>query len=164
MAGQGPGIDPLDPDDSILGEITGQVLLRPKVGSDPAQFLDDKTFQKYFPGFDILAVHPVVADQGIGHRDDLALIGGVGQDFLVTHHAGVEHHFAEPLSGGSKPVAGINRPVFQDQLGDFFFHRLTPKPRPNLVKMVSIFNPRVMVCPSNPGGTTSFRKKNRGVS
>jgi len=42
----------------------------------------------------VVRVDAVVAYLGVGHCQDLAAIGGVGQRFLVTGQAGVENNFA----------------------------------------------------------------------
>ena len=41
------------------------------------------------------AVDAVVADERVGHRDDLAVVGRVGEHLLVAGHAGVEDDLAE---------------------------------------------------------------------
>ena len=51
--------------------------------------------------FDVLVVGADVADVRVRQRDDLPAVAGVGQDFLVAGHRGVEHHFADRVAGGA---------------------------------------------------------------
>ena len=39
-----------------------------------------------------------IADLGVGHRDHLAFVGRVGQNFLVAGHRGVENHLSGALA------------------------------------------------------------------
>ncbi len=48
-----------------------------------------------------LVVHRIdagVADMRISQGDDLARVGRIGEDFLVTGDRGIEHHFADGLT------------------------------------------------------------------
>lgn len=49
---------------------------------------------------------------GGGHGDDLAEVGGVGEDFLVAGHAGVENGFTEDGFGCSESVSSKDASVF----------------------------------------------------
>jgi hypothetical protein len=48
-------------------------------------------------GFVVLVGDAVVADEGIGHHHRLIGVGRVGDDLLIAHHGGVEHHLAHPV-------------------------------------------------------------------
>ena len=48
--------------------------------------------------FDVLVVGADVADMREGEGDELAGIGGIGENLLVTGHRGVEADFADRLS------------------------------------------------------------------
>ena len=74
---------------------------------------------------DVLGVDAVVADQRVGHRDDLAAVGGIGEDLLVAGHGGVEADLAVDLSLGAEGLAGVDRAVFQGELGGFAHDRLS---------------------------------------
>ncbi|MNT00812.1 hypothetical protein D3C72_1352560 [compost metagenome] len=50
---------------------------------------------------DVFVVHADVADVGEGEGQDLAHVGGVGQDFLIARHRGVEDHLAEDRADGA---------------------------------------------------------------
>ena len=72
-----------------------------EIGIDGGEFLDDEAFDLGPGGFVVgLIGDAVVADLGIGHGDDLAVVGGVGEDFLVSGEGGVEDDFADGGSGG----------------------------------------------------------------
>ena len=43
-------------------------------------------------------MHPVIPDVGGGHHEHLPLVAGVGENLLITVHAGIECHLA---GGGS---------------------------------------------------------------
>ena len=65
---------------------------------------------------------PVVADEGVGHGYDLALIGRVGKHFLIARHAGVEDDFAESLAAGAEGVPRVDGAVLESQFCDWFGH------------------------------------------
>src|SRR3546814_4316518 len=57
----------------------------------------------------------LIADMGKGEGDDLSRIAGVGQDFLIAGHRGVETDFADARSGRAIALAPDHRPVGQDE-------------------------------------------------
>ena len=85
------------------------------VAWDFAKFADDESAEEQATAFDVFGIDAVVADERIGHGDDLAVIGGIGEDFLVAGHAGVEHHFAVDLTGCAECLTRIDDPVCQRQ-------------------------------------------------
>ena len=68
-------------------------------------FLDDEALHLDAGGLDIFGVDAVVPHHGVGHGDDLALVGGVGENFLVARHGGVEHHLSQGFAGAGKRTA-----------------------------------------------------------
>src|SRR5262249_32817359 len=76
----------------------------------------------------VLQVHAVIADQGIGHGDDLTLVRRVGQYLLVAGHASVEDDLAEGLAGRAESVTGEDRAVFEGEFGRPSRHVLSPRP------------------------------------
>ena len=54
----------------------------------------------------------VVPHLGAGHRDDLARVGGIGEDLLVAGHARVEHDLPAPAPLSPKGLAFEHRAVF----------------------------------------------------
>jgi len=65
------------------------------------------------PRFHVHRVHAVIADERIRHRDDLALVGRVGQDFLIAGHRGIETDFATRRRACAKALSAKNRAVFE---------------------------------------------------
>ena len=93
-AGQVAGVDALDADGIVLFQKAVQRLLTAPVGGGGAGFAHDVALCPNAVGLHIIVVHAVVADEGIGLGDDLAVVAGVGQGLLKAHHAGGEHHLA----------------------------------------------------------------------
>ena len=65
----------------------------------------------------VLRVDAGVADVRIGQRDDLAAVGGIGEDLLVAGHRGVEHDLADRQPGCADGAAPKHRPVGEDEGG-----------------------------------------------
>jgi hypothetical protein len=51
--------------------------------------------------FFIFRISAGIADVRVSQGDDLAGIGGVCQNFLITGHGGIEYHLTDRFSGGS---------------------------------------------------------------
>src|SRR2546427_12764504 len=117
MPRQRPRVDLADPDDRRLVQVSMQVATRAPGGSDRRDLPHDETRYLGPRGLHVLAIHPVVPDVGIGHRDDLAGVGRIGEDFLVTAEGGVENDFAFGLPEPSKRKASEESAVFQGQDG-----------------------------------------------
>ena len=83
-------------------EVIGQVALGAPIGRVGVVLLDNKPLHLDPTGFQVLKVDPIIAHEGIGHGDDLAFVGRVGEDLLITGHGGVEHHFACTLAGAGE--------------------------------------------------------------
>ncbi len=114
---QGSCIDPFDTGNFVLLQIFIEADVRPPVGIGGGKFAHDKAGDVRPTALDILAVDTVIADQRIGHRDDLALVRRISQDFLVAGHGGVENDFAFGVAGESERPAGEDRSIFQRQPG-----------------------------------------------
>ncbi len=65
--------------------------------------------------FVVLLVPAGVADLRRGGHDDLTVVAGVGQSFLVAGHAGAEHGLTEGLPDGAELDASEDAPVLEDQ-------------------------------------------------
>lgn len=64
-----------------------------------------------FGGFDVFSVHTDIADVRIRQGDDLLGVARVRQDFLITGDRGVEHHFADRVTGRADRMTTKNRAV-----------------------------------------------------
>ncbi len=60
---------------------------------------------------DVLVVDADDPDMGEGEGDDLGGVGGIGQDFLVAGHRGVEADLADRRAGRADPEALDHRAV-----------------------------------------------------
>ena len=83
----------------------GEVFLVAPVGGHERQVADDEARGVDAARLGILGVGADVADVRIGERDDLAGVGGIGEDLLVAGHRGVEDHLAD----GLRPVDADRR-------------------------------------------------------
>ena len=113
--GQRPGVDTLEPGDIMLFQIGIQRTLIAEIAAPFRQAAHHKSLR---PGADrliVLMVHAIVADQGIGHHNTLARIGRIGQDLLITHHRGVEHHLADTVLRTADALSHEGTAIFQDQ-------------------------------------------------
>ncbi len=82
------------------------------IGRHPA---NNKCFEKRLSGLDVFAIDSGISDHRIGHRDDLAGVGRIRQDLLVTRHRGVEDDFAHGLALEAVALTSKNTPVFEQQ-------------------------------------------------
>jgi hypothetical protein len=98
---QRPGIDPGDPGDAVLGEIRrkrntarshGTVV---ETANDEARDFHPSGSAFFRPALGPRLIDAVVADVGIGHRDDLPGVGGVGEHLGVAGHRRVEDDLSE---------------------------------------------------------------------
>ena len=55
--------------------------------------------RRHVDGLDVLLVGADIADMREREGDDLARIGGIGEDLLVAGHRGVEAHLADRVAG-----------------------------------------------------------------
>src|SRR5438105_4465374 len=75
---------------------------RPEIRPDPARLANHKALDPRPPRFDILFVDAVVADERIGHRDDLAGVARIGEDLLIAGHRRVKDHLAKCRASSAK--------------------------------------------------------------
>jgi hypothetical protein len=117
--GQRAGIDAGDADDVALLEPGVEPFDRPVVrgvGDVGAQHAaTDAGERGHVDGLDVLVIGADIADMGEGEGDDLAGIGGVGQDLLVAGHGGVEADLAGGVTDGADAAALEARAVREDQ-------------------------------------------------
>src|SRR5437773_1965893 len=64
---------------------------------------------------EVRSLDAVIADMAAGHDHDLAEIRGIGQDFDITGHAGIEDDLSQRTPFGSKRAALIYLARFQRQ-------------------------------------------------
>ena len=61
----------------------------------------------------ILGVGAHIADMRVSQGDQLAGVGRIGKNFLITGDGGVEHHFTDGMAGRANCAAGKDSPVSQ---------------------------------------------------
>jgi hypothetical protein len=89
-------------------------------------FFNDESFHERLPGFDILRIHPDVADLRICHRNQLTFVRRVREDFLVAGHAGVEHDLTHRLALGAERYAWVILAISECEYGGFSCHQVFP--------------------------------------
>jgi hypothetical protein len=94
MADQGAGVDFGQHGNGIALHVLVGDLLGAPVGADGREFADDQALDVGLCRFVVCLVGAVVADLGVGENDDLAGIGGIGGDFLVSGKRSIENNFA----------------------------------------------------------------------
>ena len=90
LFGQRPGVDALNAGDAVAFHVVAQRTVRAVIAHDRRQLTDDKPAGVRLVRLHVLLVDAVVADERIGHGDDLPLVRRVGQDFLIPRHRSVE--------------------------------------------------------------------------
>ena len=93
-AGQVAGVDALDADGIVFLQKAVQRLLTAPVGGGGAGLTHNVALGPDAVRLHIVLVHAVVADEGIGLGDDLAVVAGVGQGLFKAHHTGGKDNFA----------------------------------------------------------------------
>ena len=111
--GEGAGIDLADAGNAVLAEVGVEGELAAPVADDGGEFADDEAAGLGPGGLGVCGANSVVADLHGGHRDDLAEVGGVGEDLLVAGHRGVEHALAGDGRIGPEGEAAENGTVFE---------------------------------------------------
>ena len=104
--GEGAGVDAGKPDDAAAFQpgievACGAVVRRRRdrgMQNDAAR----ARRRREVDGLDVFVIGADVADMRKGEGDDLAGIGGVGQDLLVAGHRGIEADFADSTAGGAE--------------------------------------------------------------
>ena len=127
--GQRPRVDPLHPELAVRLQERLQVLAGAPVARILLVLPDDESFEMDAGRLHVLRVDPGVADQRVGHRDDLSLVGGIGEDLLVAGHPRVEDDLPQDLALPGKGRAPVNAPVLQDQQGLSPFFPASTAPR-----------------------------------
>ena len=111
-------------------EIAFQRAVRTEIADPAAQLADDESAYPGASALGILVVDPVIADLRVRHRHDLAVIGRVGEDLLISRHARVEDDLAIDLATCPEGPPRKDRPVFQSQLCDVHHPVRIPPPSP----------------------------------
>jgi hypothetical protein len=119
--GEGAGVDAGNADDAARFQPRIEVAARAIVRGLGDVGLQNRAAcavrRRHVHGFDVFVVYADVSNMRKREGDDLAGIGGVGEDFLIAGHRGVEAHLADFGAGRAKAVTFENRAVSQHQQG-----------------------------------------------
>ena len=109
------GVDALDGHDPLARQIIAEALLAAPAGGRGAQVAHHERPQGRPLRLGVVGVHAVVAHLRVGQHHDLPRIGGVGDDFQVALHGGIEAYLACGLAGRAAGGAGEHRAVLQHE-------------------------------------------------
>ena len=123
MFGDSAGVGLGDGDNVVLDKILLQWFSASPVAGIGAELAHHTTFRARSCRLDILFIDAVVANEGVRHGDDLAVLGGIGEYLLVAGHRGVEDDLARGDAGSAKRNAVKEPVVFQRE--DAFRHGFT---------------------------------------
>src|SRR5947207_2611743 len=98
MPDQCARINAVNRDDVPAFQISVEGFLRAPTGSYATCFAHHEALDPRAIRFFVFTVNTVVANQRIGHTNDLTGVGGIGKDLLVTRHRGIEDHLAGALA------------------------------------------------------------------
>src|SRR5256885_16525630 len=115
MARERAGVDTLDAGNFPPQKIIFERQFRTPVARDFAQLFDHESAYVRLTAFLVERVRPVIPDERIGHRHDLAAIRRISQDFLVPGHRSVETNFADARPACAKRFALENPAVFESE-------------------------------------------------
>ncbi|MND98458.1 hypothetical protein D3C80_908100 [compost metagenome] len=103
--GQGAGVHARQADHAAALHPGVQISTRAPVGRIGGDVAEDGAARRGARAvadlLHVLDVDADIADVGEGEGQDLAHVGGVGQDFLIARHGGVEDHLAEGRADGA---------------------------------------------------------------
>ena len=111
--GERAGVDLTDAGDAVFAQIIVEGGLRAPVAHDGGKLPHDEASTLGRIGFAILIVDPVVSDHRSRHGDDLAEVGGISQNLLITGHGRVENTFASDRRIGAKGAAAEYTSIFE---------------------------------------------------
>ena len=98
LARQTAGVDAGKANDLLRLEVLVERYLAAPVGRVLAHLAHDEAGNPALAGLVVVKVDAVVADERVGHGNDLTVVGRVGQDLLIAGHAGVEYDLTDALS------------------------------------------------------------------
>lgn len=79
----------------MLPEVVVQSTFGTPIRLHPTGFANDEPRHLRYRRFTILSVHPVVADQRIGHGHQLTRVRGIRENLLIPGHRRVEDDLTE---------------------------------------------------------------------
>ena len=113
VPGEGSRVDARDRRDALAAEQRRE--LADVVDDGGRRVRDDERPEPRPDGLVVVGDAPVVADQRVGHHDDLAGVRGIGADLLVAGLRGVDDEVAAGRRVGPERDPGEHRPVLERQ-------------------------------------------------
>ena len=112
-----PRVDALYAQNAVAFQVVAKGFVRTPVAGQFTVFPDHETLHLGPPRLDVDRIDAVVADERVGHRDNLAPVGWVGEDFLVSGDAGIEDDLALAFTGRAEGFSLVAGAVFQGKYG-----------------------------------------------
>jgi len=115
MQDQGPGINPGDAHQFVTLHEVLKGIFRQQVGI-PWREIPDHHAGYHRRRCFIVDIHgAVIPDMGIRHHHDLAVIGWIGEDLLVSGHRGIEAQLTARLTSETDRFSGDDGPIGEGQ-------------------------------------------------
>ena len=92
--GKAAGVDVGNRHGLIAHQIVLQAFSAAEVAVQQRQVADNQTGSVHRAAFHVFTVGAGVADVRVGEGNDLFAVRRIGEDFLITGHGSVKHHFA----------------------------------------------------------------------
>src|SRR5690606_38489093 len=115
--GQSTSINTSNGHRAVFFEVLIQRLLAAPVTGQQRQIANDQAGSPDTIGLGVFRRGAGVADMGISQGDDLLCVGGIGEDFLIAGHGGVEHDLADGLPIGTDGFTAKNAAISKCKYG-----------------------------------------------
>ena len=99
---------------TLIAEVVLETSLATEITGMQRQVANNQTRTLDFFGFFVLCVNPDITDMGTGQSYQLARVGGICEDLLITGHGGIEHHLADRLPVRTNGLAVEYTAVFEN--------------------------------------------------
>src|SRR4030042_1452837 len=126
MLGDCTGIHPFYSHDAMMNQVIGERLISTPIAEDGTVLPDDESFYIRSQGFNIFSIDSIISNKWIGHDDDLTFIRGIGENLLVTSHAGIKNSLPCLFPQKSERPSLKYSPILKGQYSFLFrFHQIT---------------------------------------
>src|ERR1700730_16327221 len=115
MPDQRSCVDLRDDWNTVFFQVRTRQLVRAPITGDCGKLADYQPLDIRLQRFVVFDVGSVIADLRVSQNYDLAGIGRIGENLLVSGHSGIENDLARSLSGRTKTPAFEDASVLQGQ-------------------------------------------------